>query len=124
LLKGVKGLYRPLYCPEDGSFIAWKKCREGKVVKLLIPEHAKRKGYSLDSCRASEVVVLEVYDKNGNSVDEASSIRDKKIKYVKGQTVKAKRVDENCYGDVTGIYFVLSREETKNYAEKEDEEKD
>ena len=31
-LNGVKGLRIPLYCPEEGAFIAWKKCREGKIL--------------------------------------------------------------------------------------------
>ena len=73
-LKGVKGLHMPLYCPEEGSFVAWKKCREGKVVKLLVPEHAGRKGNTLHTCRATEVVVLDIYDTNGLPVEEAVPI--------------------------------------------------
>lgn len=119
-LEGVKGLYIPLYCPEEGSFTAWKKCREGKVVKLLIPEHADRKGNSLSSCRASEAVVLEIYDKNGNTAEDAISIIDEDFKYVKGTAVFPKEMDPKCYGDITGIYFVLSRAETEFYKEKEE----
>ena len=123
-LDGVKGLYLHPYCPEEGAFIAWKKCREGKVVKLLIPECAKRKGYSVFSCRASEAVVLEIYDQDGNPVDEAISIIDENFKYVKGETAVAESVDSRHYGDTTGIYFVLSREETKFYHEKKEKEDD
>ncbi len=119
-LEGVKGLYIPLYCPEEGSFTAWKKCREGKVVKLLIPEHAERKGNSIYSLRASEAEVLEIYDKDGNSVDEAVSIVDAEFKYLKGTTVYPKEVNPKFYGDTTGIYFVLSRAETEIYKEKEE----
>ena len=32
----------PLACPESGSFIGWKKTAEDLIVKLLIPEDAKR----------------------------------------------------------------------------------
>jgi hypothetical protein len=83
-LKGTKGLYMPLCCPEEGSFIAWKKCREGKIVKLLIPEHAERKGNIVSSCRASEAMVLEIYDKDGDPIDEATSQYNKDFKYAKG----------------------------------------
>jgi len=119
LLKDVKGLYIPMCCPEEGSFIAWKKCRAGKVVKLLIPETAERKGSTLHSCRASEAKVLEIFDEDGNPCDEAISIRDKDFKYVKGELVVPKASTKN-YGDVEGIYFVLSRAETDFFKEKED----
>lgn len=124
LLEGAEGLYRPLYCPEEGSFIAWKKCREGKVVKLLIPEHAKRTGYSLGTCKASEAVVLEIYDADGNPADEATSIVDSNFKYIKGQTATAEEKNPRYWGDVTGIHFVLSREETKEYSEQEEEDEE
>ena len=120
-LKGVKGLYLPIYCPEEGAFIAWKKCRAGKVVKLLIPEHATRKGTSRISCRASEAVVLEIFDKEGKPAEEAVSIVDKEFLYRRGETVYAKKCDEKHYGDVSGIHFVLSRAETDRYKEKDSE---
>ena len=115
-LENVKGLYRPQFCPEEGSFIAWKKCREGKTVKLLIPETAKREGYSFHSCRASEALVLEVFDKDGAPVDEAISIIDESFKYIKGKKAVAKK-EEGDYENTVGIFFVLSREETVSYHE-------
>ncbi|WP_092325843.1 pentapeptide repeat-containing protein [Butyrivibrio sp. YAB3001] len=123
-LKGVKGLHMPIFCPEEGSFIAWKKCREGKIVKLLIPEHAKRKGSTLHSCRASEAVVLDIFDKEGNSVDEAVSRVDKEFKYIKGTNVIAKELDPKRHGDVSGIYFELSRREAEALADKDEDEED
>ena len=123
-LKGVKGLHMPIFCPEEGSFIAWKKCREGKIVKLLIPEHAERKGSTLHSCRASEAVVLDIFDKEGNSVDEAVSRVDKEFKYIKGATVTAEKLDPKRHGDVSGIYFVLSRAEAEALPYREEDEED
>ncbi len=123
-LNEVKGLYMHLFCPEEGSFIAWKKCREGKVVKLLIPEHAERKGNTVHNCRASEAVVLEIYDKDGNSVEEAVSRFSKEFKYVKGETVIAEELDHRQYGDVSGIYFVLSRADAEALPDTEDIEED
>ncbi len=123
-LKGVKGLHMPIFCPEEGAFIAWKKCREGKIVKLLIPEHAERKGNTLHSCRASEAVVLDIFDKEGNSVDEAVSRVDKEFKYIKGTNVIAKELDPKRHGDVSGIYFELSRAEAEALADKDEDEDD
>ncbi len=123
-LKGVKGLHMPIFCPEEGSFIAWKNCRDGKVVKLLIPEHAERKGNTLHSCRASEAVVLDIFDKEGNSVDEAVSRADKEFKYTKGATVFAKKLDPKRNGDMSGIYFVLSRAEAETFSDKAADEED
>lgn len=122
-LKNVKGLYRPLYCPEEGSFIAWKSCRGGKIVKLLIPEDAERKGYAIGDCRASRAVVLDIFNKDGDSVDEAISQIDKDFIYKKGKTVVAKAVPSN-YSDVSGIWFELSRAEAETYdfIEEDDEE--
>ena len=124
-LKGVKGLSMPLFCPDEGAFIAWKKCRDGKVVKLLIPENAERKGSTLYSCRASEAIVLDIFDRDGNSVDEAISRSDKEFKYTKGATVVPKAPDPKRNGDVSGIYFVLSRaqaEAIQDIEENEEEE--
>ena len=125
-LPGVKGLRIPLFCPEEGQFTAWKMCRDGRVVKLLIPEDAERKGNSPIRCRASKAVVLEIFDREGKSVENAVSQSDKDVVYVKGETVYPKEVDENCYGDVAGIYFVLSRAETERYKdiEKDDDGED
>ena len=124
MLKGVKGLKIPMCCPEEGSFVAWKMCAEGKTVKLLIPEHAQRKGSTPYSCHASEAVVLDIFDKDGNPADQAVSQTDETVVYRKGKTVFPKAVDPETYGDVTGIYFVLSRADTERYLEdgEDDEE--
>lgn len=44
------------------------------------------------------------------------------MKYIKGTTVYPKKVDLKYYGNVTGIYFVLSRAETEMYKDKEENE--
>ena len=119
-IKGAKGYCIPLYCPEEGSFIAWKKCRDGKVLKLMIPEDAMRKGESICSCRASKAVVLDIFDKDGKTASQAYSIYDPTFEYVKGATVFPKVMDYHNLGDVEGIYFVLSRSETDCYHEKDE----
>ncbi len=121
-LKDVKGLHMHLFCPEEGSFIAWKKCREGKIVKLLIPEHAERKGNTVHNCRALEAVVLEIYDKDVRSVDEAVSRYNKEFKYAKGAKVIAEELDPARFSDVSGIYFVLSRADAETLPDRKETE--
>ena len=41
-LRGDVGLFIPMACPSVGAFTAWKKCRDDLIVKLLIPEDARR----------------------------------------------------------------------------------
>ena len=123
-IKNVKGLHMYSFCPDEGSFIAWKKCREGKVVKLLIPENASRKGNTRYSCRASEAVVLDIFDRKGNSVGEAVSRCDKDFKYIRGEKVVPKIIDPKRNGDVSGIYFVLSRADAEAILDKVDTEED
>lgn len=45
----------PMACPSDGAFIGWKKailgCGEAVLVKLLIPEDAKRSSATGRKCR-------------------------------------------------------------------------
>lgn len=124
-LEGAKGIHFHSFCPEEGSFIAWKLCRDGKVAKLYIPEHAERKGDSFYSCRASEAVVLEIFNKEGNPIDEAVSLIDENFRYIKGKTVIPEEKNPQHYGGVAGIYFVLSRDDTiafeNMYREKEDD---
>ena len=50
--KGVPDDLMPLACPTEGSFIAWKKVGN-KLVKLEIPEDAKRSSATRNKCRWS-----------------------------------------------------------------------
>ena len=83
----------------------------------MVPEHAGRKGNTLHTCRATEVVVLDIYDTNGLPVEEAVSIYDEEVIYKKGETVFPQEADKEQSGDWDGIYFVLSREETSFFGE-------
>ena len=116
-IRGAKGLYIPMCCPEEGAFVAWKKCRDEKIVKLLIPEDSTRSGSLITSMRCSKALVLEVYDENDEPCNEALSIIDDEFKYVKGQIVEAKEFDPRYKDYVTGIYFFLSKDDAKRYSE-------
>ena len=102
-----------MQCPEEGSFIAWKKCRNNTIVKLEIPFNAKRSSGTSRKCRASEARVLAIYDKN---IDEATSQHDKTFIYKVGETVKVDNFDEDRWNECsTGIHFFITKQEAINY---------
>jgi hypothetical protein len=116
-LDEAKGLFLPTVCPSDGEFTAWKKCRDGAVVKLLIPETALRSSASGRKCRASEAVVLTIYDKDGNEINEVRSGHDSDFVYRVGETVKpVQEFDTNRWNECApGIHFFVTREEAERY---------
>jgi len=116
-LDEAKGLFLPTVCPSDGEFTAWKKCRDGAVVKLLIPDAALRSSASGRKCRASEAVVLTIYDNSGNEISEARSGHDSDFIYRVGETVKPiQEFDTNRWNECApGIHFFVTREEAERY---------
>ncbi len=124
-VEGAKNLFIPMVCPEEGSFIAWKKCRDGKVAKIMVPENALRTGGSRYTCRASEILILDIFD-GKNSCDEAISIRDKDKIYHKGEHVIDEELfDSSLLHSGTGIHFFITRAEAESAEfEIEDEETD
>jgi len=116
-LDEATGLYLPTACPSDGAFTGWKKCRDGVIAKLLIPETAKRSSATGRKCRASEAVVLALYDKDGNEVDKAVSQNDADFVYRPGEAVQPTTpFDENRWEECApGIHFFVTREEAERY---------
>ena len=102
--------------PREGSFIGWKKCYEGSIVKLRITEDSKRSNASGRKCRASKVEVLEITDCNGNAADEAISCYDSEFAYHVGDVLEVADFDENRLNECApGIHFYLTPEEAKAY---------
>ena len=116
-LEEATGLYLPTTCPSDGAFTAWKKCRDGVIAKLLIPATAKRSSASGRKCRASEAIVIALYDKDGNEVQEAVSQHEDDFIYRTGETVRPTNpFDENRWEECApGIHFFVTREEAERY---------
>ena len=92
----------------EGSLIGWKKCQGGVIVKLRIPEEAKRSHAFGRKCRAEFADVLEVFG------DKAISEHDGITEYVTGQRVTCDRWEpewmQECAG---GIHFYITREEAE-----------
>ena len=98
-------------CPEEGSFIAFKKCQD-KIVKLLIPEDAKRSSATSYKCRASKAKCLEIED----GLTEIASDRDSSFIYRVGEIIEVPDFDENRWNECsTGIHFFINREMAKQY---------
>ena len=107
----------PLACPEEGAFIGFKKANE-VIVKLLIPENAKRSSATSRKCRCDKAVVLSITNLNGTPSDltEVCSSYDKTFKYVVGQTVSVSDFDENRWNECApGIHFFVTRQEAVDY---------
>ena len=117
-LRGVKGSpYVPLACPSDGAFVGWKKA-EDKLIKLLIPEDAKRCSATTQKCRCSKAMVLEITDLDGtNSMAELKhNAYDHITTYKVGEMVLPDSFDENRWNECShGIHFFVNKQDAIDY---------
>ena len=111
--------YIPLYCPEEGSFIAYKKAR-GYIVKLKIPAGAKRSSATTRKCRCNKAIVLDIQNPDGTKayMDSVRSDYCKDFFYRIGETVKVDDFDDNRWNECsTGIHFFMNRQDAVNYVD-------
>jgi hypothetical protein len=95
----------------DGDLIGWKKCMQGVIVKLRIPEAAKRSHAFGRKCRAEYADVVEVI-----GADVGISKHDSSTEYRVGQRVIPDRFDENWAEECSsGIHFFITRLEAEAY---------
>lgn len=120
--KRLLDLAYPTIVPTHGAFVGWKKCITNDVdeviVKLLIPEDAKRCGGIIRQCRADKAIVLDIQDIDGNSLPDtiAYSIYDFTFEYKIGETVTADNYTPDPHeACVSGIHFFITRHEAVNY---------
>jgi uncharacterized protein YjbI with pentapeptide repeats len=98
-------------CPEEGSFIGWKKCHNS-LVKLLILEDSKRSSATTYKCRASKVKVLEIE----GDLKEVTSNHDSNFIYRTGEIVEVPDFDENRWNECSkGIHFFMNKEMAKQF---------
>ena len=116
----------PLVCPEEGSFIGFKKAilfnsdipdKSHVIVKLKILENAKRSSATTRKCRCSEAEVISITSLNGNySLTKAFSSFNPEFIYEVGKIVAVDNFDENRWNECsTGIHFFITRDEAVNY---------
>ena len=105
-------------CPEEGAFIGYKKARGGLIVKLLIPEDAKRSSATSRKCRCSKAKVLSITEMGGTPAaeTEVTSSHDANFIYRVGETVEVPDFDENRWNEcAAGIHFFITRDEAVKY---------
>lgn len=105
-------------CPEEGSFVGFKRCSNNLIVKLLITEDAKRSSATTRKCRCSEAKVLEILTTKGKKAfkRKAVSIKDENFVYEVGKTVFVKNFCEDRWEECsTGIHFFLTFDEAVKY---------
>lgn len=114
----------PLACPSEGSFIGWKKISNYKenydgeyVVKLLIPEDAKRSSATSNKCRCNKAKVLEITNiDNGSNVDIITNSLWTNCVYKVGEIVYPDSFDEDRWNECSnGIHFFIDKQEAINY---------
>nr|WP_251868226.1 pentapeptide repeat-containing protein [Enterococcus malodoratus] len=109
--------FLPIQCPEEGSFIAYKKAK-GLVVKLLIPDDAKRSSATSRKCRCDKAKVLEIMqpDKTTSNQTSVPSNYDPDFVYEVGETVMVSDFEEDRFVEcAAGIHFFITFDEAKKY---------
>ncbi len=114
-LHGAKGtalaIARTRILPE-GDLIGWKKCRDGVIVQLLIPQKARRSHAFGRKCRAEAAIVMATFPPD----TKAESLYAKGFYYVKGETVRPDKWDDDWTKECgDGIHFYLQRIEAENH---------
>jgi hypothetical protein len=95
----------------EGALIGWKKCQGNVIVKLRIPEEAKRSHAFGRKCRAEFVDVIEVI-----GAEFGISKHDGTTKYIAGQRVTPDSFDEDWMDECSsGIHFFISKAEAEAY---------
>ena len=104
------GIAQTVLLPE-GNLVGWKKCQNQVIVKVLIPQKARRSNATGRKCRAEYVKVLQVF-----GAEVGISQHDRTTEYRKGQTVTCDTWFEDrwieCGG---GIHFFITRAEAEAY---------
>lgn len=104
-------------CPEKGAYVGFKKCREDRIVELLIPEDALRSSATSRKCRASKAKVLSI-----TSIDRSAAFKDAVSKhdcnfiYHVGETVDVPDFNPDRWKEcAAGIHHFITRAEAVIY---------
>ena len=118
-LRGAKQIpYIPLACPSDGAFIGWKKVGR-YLVKLEIPEDAKRSSATTNKCRCDKAKVLDIICISDNSpldLQEITCFNYHKTIYKVGEMVYPDSFDEERWNECShGIHFFINKQDAIDY---------
>ena len=117
-LTGAKEIpYVPFACPSDGAFIGWKKVC-GNLIKLEIPEDARRCSATSQKCRCDKAKVLSVW--NMILEEEVSEVvnhaYNQNTLYKVGEMVYPDSFDDDRWNECShGIHFFINKQDAINY---------
>ena len=124
-LRGAKNIsFIPFACPSDGSFVGWKKISDysenysGKyLVKLRIPDDARRCSANTTKCRCDKAEVLEITNIETNEkVDVITNTNEVRCVYKVGEMVYPDSFDEDRWNECShGIHFFINKQEAIDY---------
>ena len=124
-LRGAKGVVLGFACPDEGAFVAWKKAKSDDrenavcIVKLKIPDDARRLSATTNKCRADKAQVIGIETIDGTPLPDdfiAHSSHDPDFTYKLGDKLEIKDFDENRWNECsTGIHFFINRIDAVNY---------
>lgn len=106
-----------LVCPEEGSFIGYKKAN-GHIVKLRITEDALRSSATSRKCRCSkaEVFSITTLDGEDDGLTSIPSNYDSNFIYRVGTTVEVEDFETDRWDEcAAGIHFFITRQEAVQY---------
>ena len=130
----------PLACPSEGEFFGYKVVREVfedatdrysytwkweyRILKLLIPDDAKRSSAFGKKCRCSKAMPVELYDLEGNVIVSSNRIESccsatylgNPFSYYIGRMAYPDAWDDNRFRECSkGIHFFMTFEEAIDY---------
>ena len=110
----------PIACPEEGSFVGFKKAGNGPkyIVKLQIPKDAKRSSATTRKCRCSKAKVISITNLDGtdSGLTKIESSYNNDFVYAVGKTVSVKNFCEDRWNECApGIHFFITRQEAVDY---------
>ena len=116
-LTGAKEIpYVPFACPSDGAFIGWKKVC-GNLIKLEIPEDARRCSATSQKCRCDKAKVLSVWNMILEEVSEVvNHAYNQNTLYKVGEMVYPDSFDEDRWNECShGIHFFINKQDAIDY---------
>ena len=117
-LVGAKNIpYIPLSCPSEGAFIGWKKVEGKYLVKLQIPEDARRLSATSRKCRCDKAMVLDITSLDGEEhYDEVTNNNYNETIYKVGEMVYPNSFDDYRWFECSnGIHFFINKQDAINY---------
>ena len=125
-LRGAKEIpYIPLSCPSDGAFVGWKKVTtewgDPYLVKLLIPDDARRSSATSLKCRCDKAQVLAITNLDGSDCGRSQVVNPKGYErsetlYKVGEIVLPDSFDEDRWNECShGIHFFINKQDAINY---------